>query len=262
MTFKRNASLFAQLENRTGYEKTKEEEVLNPFMNFHDYKPSQELHALLISESIQARGVECFYIRREFVNFDQLFGEDTQSRFKTAHRIALYIETFDGYEGQNDFFSKFGMQVNDEMSFTLSPQLFAHQVDGGKPKEADLLYFPMDKSLFELTWVENNQPFHQLGVDSQIKCTAQKFIYSGEEIDVSFNPEDYRADADSLIPVNNLDGRADTSYNEYEEDIAIDAEADAFVEEFDVCIGVGSPTKPDNVIIPPVPTPFDDLDTF
>ena len=257
MSYKKNANLFAQLENKTGYEKTKEEEVLNPYVNFHKYAPSQELHNLLVSEAVQMRGTECYYMRRELVNFDLLFGEDTESRFTTAKKIAVYIETFDGYEGQNDFFSKFGMQVNDEMTFTLSPSLFRHQVDGEKPKESDLLYFPMDNSLFELTWIEENQPFHQLGQDSQMKCTAQKFIYSGEEIDVKFDPSNY-TDADEFAPVNNLDGRADIAFNEYEEDDAIADEALEFVEEFDVCIGKGT----DESLRDPSVDPFNDFEQF
>ncbi|MGL6228662.1 MAG: hypothetical protein ACRC3J_05580 [Culicoidibacterales bacterium] len=236
-------SLFAKLENKKGYDDTAENEILNPYVNFHAHTNSQSLHDYLAAESIQMRGVECFYIRREFVNFDHIFGEDLQNKFKKAYKVAVYINSFDGFEGQKDFFSKFGMQVNDEVSLSISPQLFNHQCDGQDAREGDLIYWPMDNSLFEVTWVERKPAFFQLGKNSIYKVTAQKFVYSGEEIDVKFDPSKF-TDDDDLIPINNLDNRQDINEPEFAEDKQISDEADEFVIEFDNLIGTGEPISP------------------
>ena len=96
------------------------------------------------------KGIEVYYMRREFVKLDLLFGEDMQSKFNKAYRVAMYLESFEGYEGRQEFFSKFGMSVNDEAQFTISPELFNRQADGDKAREGDLIYFPMNNAIFEV----------------------------------------------------------------------------------------------------------------
>ena len=233
-------SLFAKLEDGSGYGNTHDEKILNPHVNFYHHDNTQAFARYLISEAVQMRGVEVFYLRREFVKLDKIFGEDMQSKFNNAYRVAMYLESFEGYEGQRVYFSKFGVSVNDEAQFTISPELFKHQCDGEKAREGDLIYFPMNNALFEITWVEPNNPFYQNGQESQYKITAQKFLYSGEELKPEFKPEDYMFD-DQLSPIRNLDQRIDTSIIEFDEDNEVSMEADDFVEEFDVLIGVGTP---------------------
>lgn len=235
---KSNQGLFATLENGTGYTNTHDNHVINPFVNFHNHANTQALARSLVSESVQMKGVEMYYIRREFVNFDKIFGEDLQAKFKKAYRVAMYIESFDGYSGQQDFFSKFGMQVNDEITCVISPELFNKQADGNIAKEGDLIYFPSNQSLFELIWVEPNAPFLQVGQVSQYKITAQKFVYSGEEIQPEFNAADLLYDA-NLAPIRALDKRADTNIIEFEEDDIFNEETSSFVAEFNDIIGTG-----------------------
>ena len=272
-----NPDLFAKLESGEGYNKTRESSVLNPFVNFHNYKDTQSLQDVLVSESIQMRGVECFYIRREYVNLDLIFGEDNQSRFEKAYKTAMYIQSFDGYEGQRDFFSKFGMQVNDEVSLQTNPSLFKHQTDGNLPLEGDLIYFPMGNALFEVVWVEPFNPFYQTGVNSTLTITASKFVYSGEELapKVKVRPEppevnpcdDFGLDLDELTsfeetpelaPVANLNGLVDIKKAQFAEDRQIWLEGGEFIDpdNFDPVNGAGeNPT-----MFPPIPnSPFDDF---
>lgn len=238
-----NKNLFAQLEDRSGYERTREKNILNKYVNFYKHENTQTLQDVLIAESIQMRGVEAYYLRREIQNMDHLFGEDTESRFNNAHKIAIYINTYDSYEGQREFFSKFQMSINDEITFSINPNLFKHQCDGSEPREGDLLYFPMDNSLFELIWVEPRDPFYQMGQNAIRKITAQKFVYSGEEInpvlqnnnmDFDFNVSDLE-----LEPVRSLDGKHDITHIDYSEDNANHKEASEFVEDFKVINGRG-----------------------
>lgn len=224
--------LFAQLESGDGYMKTRSNEVINPYVNFNNDPKLQEFARLVTSEAVQMRGIELFYMRREFVKLDKLFGEDLQSKFNKAYRVAMYLSSFDGYEGQRDFFSRFGMQVNDEMTLIISPELFNIQADGERARAGDLLYFPNGNALFEIIWVEPNVPFFQMGQESQYKITAQKFVYSGEELKPEFEPKDFLLDS-ALDPIRGLDQRVDIDFDEFSEDTAISDEADDFVYNFD-----------------------------
>jgi len=232
--------MFAQLEDGYGYKRTNERNLLNPYVAFNTYKPTQQLHDVLIAESIQMRGIECIYIEREYVNLDQIFGEDPNSKFEKAWKFAAYLNTFERFEGQQDFFSKFGFQSNDEITLSINPTLFKHQVDGKEPKAGDLIFFKMDKSLFEITWVEPYDPFYQVGKNSIRKITAQKFIYSGESLKPVLQEKDgFEEEFNQLdlSPVTNLDGRADIDIEEYREDKQVEKEASAFVDPFDVING-------------------------
>ena len=262
--FARNKSMFAQLETGAGYNKTYQDSVINPYVNKHEYGPTLSLQEMLVAESVQMNGVEVYYIRREFVNFDRIFGEDMQSKFKKAYKVAMYLESFDEYSGQRDFFSKFGMQVNDEVSFTVSPMLFEHQTDGQRAKEGDLIYFPLNNSLFEVTWVEPISPMVKRERLAKYRITAQKFIYSGEEIKPEFDPNRYILDDDDpLAQIKALDHRVDVSLDEFAEDDAFNEESETFVEEFENIIGTGSPIathqKPD---ANDASDPFDDMESF
>lgn len=236
--------------------------MLNPHVNFYKHTNTQTLQDVMVAESIQMRGVEAYFIRREFVKPDLLFGEDLQNKFEKAYKIAIYINTFDSYEGQREFFSKFQMTVNDEMTFSINPHLFKHQADGKDPIEGDLIYFPMDNSLFELIWVEPREPFYQVGQNAIRKITAQKFIYSGEEIKPELQKTELDIDFDvsdlELDPVRALDGKADITLEDYMEDNQNHQEAAEFVDPFIVVNGRG--TEYDNGFKPVTDSgPFSDF---
>lgn len=240
-----NNSLFARLESQKDYEHTRQTEVLNPYVNFMKHENTQTLADILNAEAIQMRGVEMYYIPRELVNPDMLFGEDLQSKFTKAWKFACYINSYDGYEGAGDFFSRFGYQANDELTFSINPTLFKHQVNGQNPKSGDLIYIPMSNDLFEINYVEPFQPFYQVGKNALQKIIAEKFVYSGEEI----KPEVMRNDGINiddfaeveLEPVTNLDSLTDINLDQYKEDKQIRDEAREFVIPFDPINGVGSP---------------------
>lgn len=281
-----NPNLFARLESGDGYNKTRENDVLNPYVNFFKHANTQSLQDTLVAESIQMRGVECYYIRRELVNLDLILGEDPSSKFEKAYKISTYIQSFEGYEGQRDFFGRFGMQVNDEITFQVNPALFKIQTDDKLPIEGDLIYFPMGNALFELVWVEKKQPFYQSGVNSIITITASKFIYSGEKLNAKvksrpepepvppcpdpygdldldeltdFEPIEPSFEDDPLLaPVNNLDGIADTNKAQYAEDGVMRREASEFVS-VDNFEPVNAPPLPDPFKNPNGFNPFDDF---
>lgn len=231
-----NDRLFAKLEDGTGYDDTNEHHVLNPYVNFYEYDNVQTLQDCLVAESIQMRGVECYYLPSQWVNKDELFGEDPSRKFEKAWKFAAYLDSFEGYSGANTFFSKFGMQVNDEITITVNPNLFKHQVDGQEPKEGDLFYFDMDHSLFEIVWVEPYNPFYQVGTNAMRKITAQKFIYSGEtikptlQVNEGINIPEF--DELDLMPLDELNGKSDIKIDQYIEDEEINSEASEIIDPY------------------------------
>lgn len=250
-----NSSLFAKLEDGSGYAKTNETEVLNQYVNFNHYANTQTLADVLVAEAIQMRGMDLYYLPREFQRLDLLFGEDPSSKFNKAWKFAGYIESFDGYSGDNSFFTKFGLQVNDEVKIVINPNLFKYQANGKEPVVGDLIYFPLDRSLFEINWVQPYDPFYQAGQNAQRRITAQKFIYSGEEL----SPELQRNDGINipvfneldLDPILNIDGETDTFKEQYSEVDQINKEASKYVKPYNVLNGRGDDSKESY-------SPFDD----
>ena len=239
-----DSNLFAKLGNGTGYNQTNVQSILNPYVNFHAHDNTQTLQDVLVAESIQMRGIECFYIPREYKKLDMIFGEDLESKFERAYKFAAYLNTFDNYAGANTFYSKFGVSVNDEVTISINPNLFKHQCNGEYPTEGSLFYFKMDNSLFEITWVEPYDPFYQVGKNAIIKITAQKFIYSGEKIKpvlqepAGIDLEEFN-ELD-LMPVRSLDGLGDINIDQYSEVKQINAEAAKFVKPYVVINNRGS----------------------
>ena len=240
-----NPNLFARLESQKDYVHTRQTEVLNPHVNFHGHTNTQTLTDMMVAEAIQMRGVELYYIPREFVSPDLVFGEDVMSKFTKAWKFAAYFNSYEGFEGAGNFFDKFGYSATDEVTISINPGLFKHQVNGKEPQAGDLLYFPMDNSLWEINWIQPNDPLYQAGRNAIRKIVAEKFTYSGEEInpELQYNeginiPEFSELD---LAPVSNLDGLADIAIDEYAEDKAFNEEAREYVEPFDVINGRGSP---------------------
>lgn len=231
-----DSSLFATLEDGSGYDKTNRTEILNPYVCFYEHDNTQTLQDVLVAESIQMRGVECYYLPSEFVKKDELFGEDPNRKFDKAYKFAAYLDSFEGYSGNNTYFGKFGMQVEDEVTITINPNLFKYQVNGQEPKEGDLFYFEMDKSLFEITWVEPYNPFYQVGSNAMRRITGNKFIYSGEQIKpVLQRHEDiYIPEFDELdlLPLEELNDKHDIKKDQYIDSKAINAEGAEIIEPY------------------------------
>ncbi|AAQ81469.1 gp14 neck protein [Aeromonas phage 31] len=229
-------SLFATLENRGGYMRTNEKNILNPYVKFNKHEGTQALQDTLVAESIQMRGIEFYYLEREFTDLDLLFGEDVNSRFEKAWKFAAWLNSFESYEGQQSFFSKFGHTQNDEIRISINPGLFKYQVNGKEPALGDLIYMPMDNSLFEITWVEPYSPFYQNGKNPIRVIVAQKFIYSGEKITpvVQEKPEiEDMYNGLDLAPLLNLDGMIDQKIDQFAENIAVQQKVKQYAEPFD-----------------------------
>jgi hypothetical protein len=130
--------------------------------------PEQLLVENLVIEALQIYGLDVYYLPRTTRDqVDYLFGEDVLKEYRTAHAIEMYLENVTGFDGEQDFISKFGLEIRDEVTMLVSRLRFKYTVNGyTRPREGDLIYVPMTTSFFEITSVEseNDQAmFYTLG---------------------------------------------------------------------------------------------------
>ena len=150
----------------------------------------QHLYEDLAIEAIQIFGHDVFYIPRTLVNKDELFGEDALSRFDDAYGIEMWMETQEGYEGEKELVSRFGLEIRDETTFVVSRRRWddtvsndANLIVSSRPDEGDLVYMPTVKKLFEISFVDHDDPFYQVNNLPVYKLYCRTFEYSSEVLD-------------------------------------------------------------------------------
>ena len=149
-------------------------------------KSEQNLYEDLIIESLKMYGQDVYYMPREIVNKDSIFQDDNVSRFDDAYKVEMYIENTEGFDGEGDLFTKFGVEIRDQVTLIVARRSFARATAGSnliRPKEGDLIYIPLSNTLFELKFVEHEQPFYQLNNLTVFKLFCELYEYSGEDID-------------------------------------------------------------------------------
>ena len=165
----------------------------NVFFN-QAVKSEQNLVEDLVVESLRMYGHNCYYLPRTIVNEDTILGEATNSTFDDAYEVEMYLEGVEGFEGEGDLYSKFGVEVRDSATFVISRRtwerfvsLDANLATGLRPNEGDCIYFPLSKSLFEVKFVEHENPFYQIDKLYVFKMTCDLFEYSGEKFDTEID---------------------------------------------------------------------------
>ena len=162
----------------------------NPY--FRKAVPSeQDLIDDLSIEVIKINGFDMIYLPRTLVREDELFGEDrSPSKFTTGREIEMLVESVDGFEGDGEVFSRFGLEIKDNVSLLVARKRFEKEfADLGflSPREGDLLYFPISGGIFEIDYVERENPFYQLNKISTYKITCSLFRYSGEDFNTGWS---------------------------------------------------------------------------
>ena len=174
--------------------------ALNPF--FLQGSPSeQNLIQDLINEQLRMYGVEVYYMPRKYVSEKTIIREVIESEFNESHPIEAYLENFEGYGDQTTILSKFGIQSTQEITLTISKERYENYIEpllvgkdniklSSRPKEGDLIYFPLGDRLFEIKFVEHEKPFYQLqkGYVYTLKC--ELFRYENELIDTGIDDID------------------------------------------------------------------------
>ena len=189
---------------------------------FNQYTPVKQEQTLvedLIIESIKIYGVDAYYLPRTHVNLDLIYGEDSLMIFDDALELELYIKSFDGFSGQQDFMSKFGLQIEETVTFSVAQKRFNQMLkptymteysynmkteegdalldeqlyDYGtlpRPREGDLLWIPMLNAMYEIKFTENIENFFQLGKLYTFEMRCDKFEYSSQRIDTGVSDID------------------------------------------------------------------------
>ena len=159
-------------------------------LNLNGSSQEQMFMGNLIIESIELYGQDIYYLPRTYVNKDTIFQEVESSNFTQALAIRAYVNNVEGWEGQGELLSKFGVRIEDKTTFIFSRTKFTEKVDDnavlnveGRPNEGDLIWFPTTKHLFEIKFVEAERPFYQLGKGYVWECQCELFEYSDEKLD-------------------------------------------------------------------------------
>ena len=185
--------------------------AVNYYFNNFTNSGEQNLIEDLIIESIRMYGHDIWYIPRTLGSVDNLLNEDDLPEFNSAYMVEMYIKNVDGFEGEGDFLSKFGLQIRDSITFTIAMRKFTSEVgaynEEVRANEGDLIYFPLNKKMWEIKHVEHESIFYQMGALQTYDLKCDLFEFSNErmntgvvEIDSMF--DQYRTtgvDADTAI---------------------------------------------------------------
>ena len=221
----------------------------NAFYNQYEQAYSeQSLVEDLIIEAIRIYGINTYYLPRTHVNLDYLYTEDTLTKFDDALEMEMYIKTYDGFVGQQEFLSKFGLQVDESITFTIAQKKFTQSLtesllteynhniiteDGDtltaeqaydysdiiRPREGDLIYLPLAGFMYEIKFVEHIETFFQLGKLYTYEIKADRYEYSSEVIDTDVAEldaieDEYSADISINAAVEDADDTADNAFIE------------------------------------------------
>ena len=168
-------------------------------------KPEQALYEDLIIEQLRIYGQDVYYIPRKLAGTDDVFGEDIGSSFEDAYLIEMYMETIDGYEGEKELMSKFGLDIQDDATFVVARRRWEqfvsidnNLIESSRPNEGDLIFFPKASKLFEITFVDHDDPFYQVHNLPTYKLKCKTFEYGSEAIDTGIAEIDAVEDDNSL----------------------------------------------------------------
>ncbi len=155
----------------------------SPF--FKSSSAEQQLIESLIIESIRAYGNDIMYLPRDLQKEDLILGEDVLSKFTRYFEMEMYIKVFDRFGGEGDFLSKFGMQIEDTATLVVANSVFDQAVNGELPypREGDLIYFPLNRVMMEIKFVEDEVTFYQLGKVYMFELKCEMFRYTNERIE-------------------------------------------------------------------------------
>jgi len=173
----------------------------NVYFN-HAVKTEQHLYEDLVVESLRFYGHDVLYLPREIVEEDSILNDDIQSTFGDAYSVEMYLENTEGFEGEGDLVSKFGVQIQEEATFIMSLRtwerfisLDSNLATSLRPNEGDVIYFPLTGSMFEIRFVEDQDPFFQLGKMFVFKMRCSLFEYGGEDFDTGTAADLVEADS-------------------------------------------------------------------
>ena len=195
--------------------------MLNPFF-LQGSKSEQGLIQDLINEQLRMYGVEVHYLPRQYITEKTIIKEVIESEFNSAFPIEAYVDTYEGYGGQGTLLSKFGIQEIDDLTLIISRERWENYIQplienkpniklSKRPKEGDLIYFPLGDRLFEIKYVEHEKPFYQLQGLYTYELRCELFRYEDEVIDTGVDEIDDNTAQDAIIQTLQLIGIGSTA---------------------------------------------------
>ena len=186
--------------------------ALNNFFKNYEASGEQRLIEDLVLESIQIYGQEVNYLPRTYVAEDQLFTEDYLSTFNYARPIEMYIKDVEGFQGEGDFLSRFGLEIRDRMTLTVSARRFQEEITREfsgitRPREGDLIYLPFIKgslenargALYEIKHCEHEAVFYQMNELQMYDIVVEKWAYSNEDLETGIDNIDSIEEVNSQV---------------------------------------------------------------
>lgn len=157
----------------------------NVYFSNYDNFNEQNLIDDLVIESIQIYGLDIEFITGAFNNVDQIFNEDDTPVYDDMYSFEVYVKNVDGFEGEGDFLSKFGLQIRDQVTFTVAIRTFEKHVTRNaqtriRPKEGDVIWLPLNQKMYRITYVEHESVFYQSGALQVYDMKCELMEYSGE----------------------------------------------------------------------------------
>lgn len=182
-------------------------------------KTEQELVQDATDELIQMSGFDFYYVPRNLVKTDKIFGEDVLSTFTKYYTIEMYFNNINDWGGQDDLLSKFGLAVDQSAELICSRRRFLQETATDYPKEGDLIYFPLTRSLFQIDRVEFENPFYILSKQYtfMIKCSLYSHSYETFDTGIEAVDESLGNDFDPLFGENeeiNTEAAEDIDFSE------------------------------------------------
>jgi len=198
----------------------------NIYFNNQRANPEQALLEDLIIESIKNHGIDVYYLPRQSQSVtDPLFGDDPAKTFRIAVKVEVYMENYTGYEGADEFFSKFGLNSQGNSKLCISRRTFEKYIgnvfdDHHVPKEGDLLYLPTHYKLMEIKFVQDEKNFFQLGRDSinpyMYGLSVEAFKYNGELLQTGIEEIDGIAEKQAVTVAHTLNLNGTGSFTQFE----------------------------------------------
>jgi|TARA_B110000503_G_scaffold143106_1_gene242595 hypothetical protein len=160
----------------------------NVYFSNYDNFNEQNLIDDLVIESIQIFGLDVTYISGLFNNIDSIFNEDDTPLYDEMYSFEVYVKNVDGFEGEGDFLSKFGLQIRDQVTFTVAIRTFERFVTRVnqtkvRPRENDIIWLPLNQKMYRVTYVEHESVFYQSGSLQVYDIKCELMEYSNERFD-------------------------------------------------------------------------------
>ena len=220
----------------------------NAYFRNHDNVYEQNLIDDLVIESIKIYGIDVKFITRLHENIDRILNEDDLPTFDKYYDFEVYIKNVDGFEGEGDFLSKFGLQIRDSITFTVAIRTFEQYVTREqdtrkRPLEGEMIWMPLNQKMYKIQHVEHESVFYQTGALQVYDMRCELAEYSGETFDTGYYEIDnYFADIDtsantvtSLTSLEGVDPLANNlAFEDQADDILDFSEMDTFSENISI----------------------------